>query len=97
MDREAWWVTVHRVTKSRTQQKKHSKVKDMKSILNDFLKTTVGQVFQWLRLCNLNAAHTGLISAPGTRSHMPQLKIPYLQGRSKILHAHNKDMACISK
>ena len=43
---------------------------------------------QWLRLCTLNAGGLGSIPGQGTRSHMPQLKMP--QTATKILHAATK-------
>ncbi|TEA41477.1 hypothetical protein DBR06_SOUSAS27010023, partial [Sousa chinensis] len=46
-------------------------------------------VVQWLRLCTPNAGGLGLISGQGTRSHMPQLRVPMPQ--VKILHATTKD------
>ena len=43
---------------------------------------------QWLRLHASNAGGAGSIPDQGTRSHMPQLKIP---------HASTKDPACLNK
>ena len=54
-------------------------------------------VVQWLRLCNPNAEGLGLIPGQGTRSHMPQLRVPMLhlraclsKCRSEILYATAK-------
>ncbi|TEA30634.1 hypothetical protein DBR06_SOUSAS4110079, partial [Sousa chinensis] len=45
-------------------------------------------VVQWLRLCSPNAGGPGSIPGQGTRSHMPQLKIPHAV--MKIPHAAAK-------
>ena len=45
-------------------------------------------VAQWLRLRVPNAGGLGSIPGQGTRSHMPQLKIPY--AATKIPHAAMK-------
>ena len=45
-------------------------------------------VVQWLRLQSPNAGGPGLIPDQGTRSHMPQLRVPMLL--LKILHAATK-------
>ena len=47
---------------------------------------------QWLRLCAPNTGVPGLVPGQGTRSHMPQLRVPTL--RLKIAHATIKDPRC---
>ena len=43
----------------------------------DYGLTRTSLVVQWLRLHAPNAGDPGLIPGQGTRSHMPQLKIPH--------------------
>ena len=54
MYREAWYASVHGVTKSQTQQ-------------SDWTELETSLVVQWLRLCTCNAEGTGLIPDQGTR------------------------------
>ena len=39
-------------------------------------------VVQWLRLCSPSVGGSGLIPGQGTRSHMPQLKIPHATAKA---------------
>ena len=48
-------------------------------------KKNTSQVVQWLRKCSPNAGGPGLIPGQGTRSQMPQLRVPMRQ--LKIPHA----------
>ena len=42
----------------------------------EFSPVGTSLMVQWLRLCAPNAGGLGSIPGQGTRSHMPQLKIP---------------------
>ena len=46
-------------------------------------------VVQWLRLCAASTGGPGSIPGQGTRSHMPQLKIPH--AATKNLHVITKE------
>ena len=46
-------------------------------------------VVQWLRLCAASAGGLGSIPGQGTRSHVPQLKIPH--AATKNLHVITKE------
>ena len=49
-------------------------------------------VVQWLTLCALNAGGPGSIPGQGTRSHMPQLKIPHTATKTQCsqINKNNK-------
>ena len=88
MDREAWHAAVHGVTKSQTRLKwtelnsffffEVLAVNIWTYQVRTAYKTKPGTslVVQWLRLYAPSARDPGSIPGQGTRSHMPQLKIP---------------------
>ena len=43
-------------------------------------------VAQWLRLLTSNAGGLGLVPGQGTRSHVPQLKIPHVAIKTQRIH-----------
>ena len=56
-DKGAWWATVHRVSKSRTQLKRLSTHACLKqTLLIRFLTTQIifGRINEFLKLCNFN-------------------------------------------
>ena len=59
------------------------------------IATRTSLVVQWVRLCTPNAGGQGSIPGQGTRSHMPQLKIPHAAAKipratTKTGHSLNK-------
>ena len=53
-------------------------------------------VVQWLRLHTPSAGGLGSIPGQGTRSHMPQLKIPYAAARAPHATRKTGDPVCYS-
>ena len=66
------------------------------AILPTSLKSHPGTslVVQWLRLRAPNAGGPGSIPGQGTRSHMPQLKIPHAATKKRFCMLQLKDPTC---
>ena len=96
MDRGAWKAPVHRVVKSQTPPKwlnMHTSTSVLRIwvhlqwLKGKYLRTSL--VVQWLRHWVSNVGGPGLIPGQGTRSHIPQLKVPSAT-TEKIAHAATK-------